>query len=211
VTDRLVATASRLLERRTSRRGILVRVAIGGSALAVAPLRYLLRPGSAEAVITCRDCRPGALCCDGWTEFCCTITGGSNTCPPYTFMGGWWKCTNYRGTKLCHSEGVRYYIDCNRLPSQRCPHGCSCADGLCRHRSTCCNVFRYGQCNTQVGKVTEVVCRMITCQNPGRLFPGQCSRHVLVDDRTCGHEAACLIKGAAAPSYTGLRAGGGAL
>src|SRR5437773_549053 len=42
VTERLVATASRLLERRTSRRGILVRVAIGGSALAVAPLRYLL-------------------------------------------------------------------------------------------------------------------------------------------------------------------------
>jgi hypothetical protein len=106
---------------------------------------------------------------------------------------------------------VRYYIDCNRLPGQRCPHGCSCAEGECGHRSTCCNVFRYGQCNTHIGKVTEVVCRMITCQNPGRLFPGQCSRHVLVDDRTCGHEAACLVKGAAAPPYTGLGAGGGAL
>ena len=70
MTDRLVSAASRLLERRTSRRGMLVRVAIGGSALAVAPLRYLLRPGSAEAVITCRNCRPGARCCDGWTEFC---------------------------------------------------------------------------------------------------------------------------------------------
>jgi hypothetical protein len=34
---------------------------------------------------------------------------------------------------------------------------------------------------------------------------------VLVDDRTCGHEAACLVKGAAAPAYTGLGAGGGGL
>ena len=100
MTDRLVATASRLLSRRTSRRGMLVRIAIGGSAIAVGPLRYLLRPGTAMAVITCRDCHSGALCCDGWTEFCCTINGGSNTCPPYTFMGGWWKCTNYTGTKL---------------------------------------------------------------------------------------------------------------
>ena len=58
VTDRLVAAASRLLERRTSRRGVLIRIAIGGSALAVAPLRYLLRPGSAMAVITCRNCHP---------------------------------------------------------------------------------------------------------------------------------------------------------
>ncbi len=47
MTDRLVSVASRLLERRTSRRGVLIRVAIGGSALAVAPLRYLLRPQSA--------------------------------------------------------------------------------------------------------------------------------------------------------------------
>jgi hypothetical protein len=211
VTDRLVSTASRLLERRTSRRGVLIRLAIGGSALAVAPLRYLLRPGSAMAVITCRNCHPGALCCDGWTEFCCTINGGVNGCPPYTFMGGWWKCTNYTGTKLCSAQGVRYYIDCNRLPGRTCPHGCSCAEGSCHHRSTCCNVFRYGQCNTHVHKVTEVVCRMITCTNPGRLFPGQCSTHTLVDDLTCHHEAACLVHGASAPPYRGLGGGGGTL
>ena len=45
-----------------------------------------------------------------------------------------------RGTKLGASEGVRNSIDCNRLPGQRCPHGCSCAEGDCGHRSTCCNV-----------------------------------------------------------------------
>ena len=209
MTDRLVSVASRLLERRTSRRGVLIRVAIGGSALAVAPIRYLLRPQSALAVITCRDCGGGALCCDGWTEFCCTINGGSNTCPPYTFMGGWWKCTNYTGTKLCASEGVRYYVDCNRKPGHSCPHGCSCAEGSCGHRSTCCNVFRYGQCNSRVHQVTEVVCRMITCTNPCHLFPSDCSCHVLIDDLTCHHEAACLVPGAAAPPYTGLGAGGG--
>jgi len=37
VTDRLVSVASRLLERRTSRRGVLIRVAIGGSAPAGGP------------------------------------------------------------------------------------------------------------------------------------------------------------------------------
>jgi hypothetical protein len=34
---------------------------------------------------------------------------------------------------------------------------------------------------------------------------------VLVDDLTCHHEAACLVPGASAPPYTGLRGGGGAL
>jgi hypothetical protein len=158
VTDRLVTAASRLLSRRTSRGGFLTRVAVAGSAVAVGPLRYLLRPTSALGIVTCADCGPGAACCDGWTAFCCTIAG-SNSCPSYTFIGGWWKCTDYVGSNLCSVEGVRYYIDCNRLPARSCPAGCSCANGECDHRHTCCNVFRYGQCNTQVGTITEVVCR----------------------------------------------------
>src|SRR5438094_6583076 len=76
----LVDAAARALERRTSRRGFLARLALAGSAAAVAPMRYLLRPLSPMAVIRCSDCSPGALCCDGWTVFCCTLTG-SNSCP----------------------------------------------------------------------------------------------------------------------------------
>ena len=39
--------ASGYLERRTSRRGFLVRAAVVGSALTVGPIRYLVRPQSA--------------------------------------------------------------------------------------------------------------------------------------------------------------------
>ena len=59
--------------------------------------------------------------------------------------------------------------------------------------------------------MTEVVCRMVTCTNPCHLFPSECSCHVLVDDLVCHQEAACLVPDAAAPPYTGLRAGGGTL
>jgi hypothetical protein len=52
---------------------------------------------------------------------------------------------------------------------------------------------------------------MITCHNPCRLFPGQCSCGVLVDNLTCHHEAACLVPGAVDPPYTGLGGGGGSL
>ena len=40
-----------------------------GSAVVLAPLRYLLQPGTAYAVV-CGDCGGGA-CCDGYSEFCC--------------------------------------------------------------------------------------------------------------------------------------------
>jgi hypothetical protein len=211
VTERVAGAASRLLERRTSRRGVLVKAAVAGSALAVGPLRYLLRPGSALAVVTCRTCG-GGRCCDGWTEFCCVINGGVNACPPYSYMAGWWKCTSYRGRQLCKTSGVRYYIDCNRKPGSSCPGGCRCANGSCANRSTCCNVFRYGQCNTQVPGVTEVVCRVVKCENPCRLYPGTCNCTTLVDDRTCSHEAPCLSSEGPPPPpppYTGLYGGGG--
>ena len=91
----LVERSSEFLARTTNRRGFLVRGAIAGSALTVAPLRYVLRPGTAYAAIcNCsgQSCDCGAACCDGYTEFCCTITG-ENACPPGTVAGGWWKAT----------------------------------------------------------------------------------------------------------------------
>ena len=106
MVDRLVNASATALARRTSRRGLLAKAALVGSALAVAPLRYLLYPESAHAVVTCRDCPPGSKCCDGWTEFCCTINGGINACPPHSYIAGWWKCTSYKGSKICADEGV---------------------------------------------------------------------------------------------------------
>jgi hypothetical protein len=188
----VVRQAAEALERRTSRRGLLVRAAVFGSALAVTPLRFLLEPVSAfAAIVRPNDCG-GGLCTDGWTEFCCTITGGLNTCPPYAYVGGWWKCTDYRGRQLCESEGVRYYIDCNRLPDRAAPHGCHCADNDCRHRRVSCNVFRYGQCNTAIEGVTEVVCRAVVCEHPATIPALNCGSTYKEDNRTCGHEAPCL-------------------
>ena len=67
-----------MLEARTTRRSFIVRAALAGSALTVAPLRYLLRPGSAYAAICgCagQACDCGSACCDGYTDFCCTMHG----------------------------------------------------------------------------------------------------------------------------------------
>jgi hypothetical protein len=187
----LVRGSALLLERRFSRRLALQRVALVGSALAVAPLRYLLYPGTAMAAIGPRDCR-GGLCTDGYTAFCCEINNGLNSCPEGSFPGGWWMCTDYAGRLLCAEQGVRYYVDCNAVPGAGFPGGCGCAGGTCEHRRVACNVFRYGQCNPQVPGVTAVVCRMVLCENPSTVRGLNCSSSLAVDDAVCAQEAPCL-------------------
>ena len=191
ITQRLVDSIAARLERRMSRRSALVRAAVAGSALAVAPVRYLIRPGTALAVIGPDSCSRGR-CTDGYTAFCCEIEQGRNTCPDGTYIAGWWKCTNYQGGGLCHREGVRYYIDCNRIPGHSFPGGCQCANGDCGKRRVDCNRFRYGQCNTQVRGTTEVVCRLMICQNPATVEGMNCNFTEMVDNNTCKHEAGCL-------------------
>jgi hypothetical protein len=192
VSERLVNGSAAFVERRISRRTALVRLATAGSALTVAPLRYLLYPGTALAALSPGQCA-GGLCADGYTAFCCEINSGSNTCPAGTFAGGWWKCTDYVGRQLCHEQGVRYYVDCNRLPGTYFPGGCHCAHDTCERRRVACNVFRYGQCNPQVRGVTEVVCRMVVCENPSRIPELNCSASLAVDNAVCAHEAPCLV------------------
>ncbi|HUY58903.1 MAG TPA: hypothetical protein VMV16_04265 [Solirubrobacteraceae bacterium] len=202
VSDRLVDSSAQLLEwgfadhgspaDGLSRRSLLLRVAVVGSALTVAPLRYLLYPGSALAAIAPSQC-DGGLCTDGYTGFCCEINKGHvNACPEGTFPGGWWMCTNYSGRQLCAEQGVRYYVDCNALPGRPFPGGCRCGVNSCRHRRINCNIFRYGQCNTEIGGVTAVVCRMVVCENPGTIEALHCSAALAVDDATCDNEAGCL-------------------
>jgi hypothetical protein len=202
--ERIATSVGDLVDRRLSRRTALSRAALAGSALAVAPVRYLVRPGTALAVIDPSHCGPKARCNDGYTAFCCEIEQGRNTCPANTYVAGWWKCTAYKGKGLCYQEGVRYYVDCNRTPGQRFPGGCQCANGDCNNRRVDCNHFRYGQCNTHVHGTTEVVCRLIICQNPATVASLGCNGTVMVDDKTCNHEAGCL-EGLAVP----LPGGGG--
>lgn len=197
---RLLDMVSSLVERRTSRRGFLVRTAVVGSAFAVAPLRFVLRPQTAmAAIVRPGDCA-GGLCADGFTEFCCAINGGSNTCPPGAYIGGWWKCSDYRGRRLCGEQGVRYYLDCNRLPGGPLPGSCHCANGDCRNRHTGCNLFRYGQCNTDIPELTEILCRVVICEHPSSVAEFHCNSSYKEDNRTCTHESPCLP--AAAPTQT---------
>lgn len=203
LAERVSTGLGSLLERRTSRRGVIARAALAGSAFAVAPIRYLVRPQPAWAVIGPGDCSSGS-CTDGYSAFCCEIEQGLNTCPKDTYVAGWWKCTAYRGHGLCHDAGVRYYVDCNRVPGEVFPGGCQCARGDCGRRRIDCNHFRYGQCNTQIPSTTEVVCRLVICQNPGTVQGMNCNGTEMADDKTCSHEAGCL-EGLAVP----LPGGGG--
>jgi hypothetical protein len=190
VTERIVEAAGSALGRRTSRRGLLARAALIGSALSVSPLQYLIRPLSAWAVIAPNHCK-GGLCSDGWTAFCCEIYHGANSCPPNSYVAGWWKCTAYRGRGICAREGVRYYVDCNRTPGTRFRGGCRCANNNCNERRVDCNHFRYGQCNAQVGGITEVACRLVVCEHPASISTFNCNSTYKVDNRTCAHEGGC--------------------
>ena len=177
---------------RVSRRGLLARAAVVASAMTVAPIRYLTRPVSAASIVRCSGCSGGAKCCDGWTAFCCQLPGGDNRgCPSYAYVAGWWQC-NYSDSALCNPTNVRYYLDCNRKPGSSCPQGCHCANNTCSNRGTCCNVFRYGQCNTHVKGVTEVVCRLVTCISPCKIGCLDCNCSSATSQVTCGHNADCL-------------------
>jgi hypothetical protein len=199
---RFVDSAAQKLAGKSSRRGFLGHAAVVGSALAVAPLRYLLHPQSAyAAIVRPWQCGSG-LCADGFTEFCCAINDGKNACPPNSYVAGWWKCTDYRGNSLCGDLGFRYYVDCNRVPGQQMTGGCQCANGDCGNRRTNCVMFRYGQCNTQVPVVTEVVCRVVICDHPASVAEFRCNSTYKEDNRTCTHDAPCLAHAGAAERFT---------
>ena len=173
--------AGLLAGRGFDRRRFLYRFAVIGSALALDPLRFLTRPTPAYASV----CGSGNSCDAGWSVFCCTINDGANTCPSGSYVAGWWKVD---ASAFCLGS-PRYYIDCNRKPGSSCR--CRCNTSGCDHRRVCCNVFRYGQCNTHIGGVTEVVCRLITCTPPWKWDPS-CGRTVRTDPETRSHTSKCL-------------------
>ena len=181
-SERLVERVAAKLERtRTDRRSVLVKSAVVGSALAVAPLDFLLRPGTAYASV----CGDGATCAGGWTAFCCTVHG-ANTCPPGSFAAGWWKID---ASPFCGGS-ARYIVDCNATCPTQCT--CRCASGTCDERRICCNQFRYGQCNIQIACAGPVVCRIALCTPPW-IWSSACTTTSRTDNRTVTHNAPCLV------------------
>ena len=194
VAQRAVDTVTGWLGRRTSRRGFLLRAGLLGTALAVDPKGYVLRPGTAYAAV----CGPGSGATSGWTVFCATINNGVNACPPGSIAAGWWKAD---GASLCGGK-ARYIIDCNATCSKCTTPGaragicssscwsCSCTSGLagtCDKRKVCCNAFRYGQCNMDVRQVGGVHCRVVSCTPPWKFE--ECSTAPATDNRTVDHNS----------------------
>jgi hypothetical protein len=180
-SERLVERVATTLGRtRTDRRSVLVKSAVVGSALAAAPLDFLLRPGTAYASL----CGDGASCAEGWTAFCCTVHG-ANTCPPGSFAAGWWKVD---ASPFCHGA-ARYIVDCNATCPTQCT--CRCASGTCDERRVCCNQFRYGQCNVDIACAGPVVCRVALCTPPW-VWSAACTTTSRTDNRTVTHNAPCL-------------------
>ena len=196
----VTAGLGNLLLSRTSRRGFLARATVTATAITVAPTDYLLRPGRAYAAIC--ECAPGtncdcsSLCCDGYTQFCCTINDGVNACPPGTFAGGWWKAD---GSQYC--AGARYYIDCQgECHGCGCGSGafcpscdqltCECALGSCANRHVGCTEFRYGQCHQEIACSGRIACRVVSCTPPWQL-DSTCTTVAQTDDFTANHYAPC--------------------
>jgi hypothetical protein len=205
----LVTKLSSVLERRLSRRSFVVRSAFVGSAVSAGGVGFVLRPGSAYgALCFCGDagCDCGSTCCAGYTEFCCVLDGGYNSCPADTVMGGWWRA---EGSIYC--DGPRYYMDCNGVCScsDGCGDGyqfcdtecdgltCGCADGTCDNYLTGCFQFRYGQCNQDVTCLGRIKCRVVTCVPPWEIEPN-CTQANAEDDGTADQSAACVTPG---PTY----------
>jgi hypothetical protein len=194
ITNWFMMKATGLLEKKASRRGFLIGSALAGSAVAVVGVDFATRPGSAYAQIT--GCPPGSLCTDGYTEFCCAINPGSNTCPPGTFAGGWWRADN---SSFCGGS-TRYYVDCMQnccgplTGYQNFCAGCTpceCANG-CDTRRIYCNYFRYGQCHQEIVQSGPIACRVVSCVPPYTVSDMACSSAAAVDNATAEHAGNCL-------------------
>lgn len=215
---RVLERTVNLLADRLDRRGFLGKAAVVGSAVVTAPLEFGMTPTSAYAAV-CRcngsSCACGSLCCDGYTEFCCTLNG-ANACPPGTITAGWWKVD---GSQFC-GGAARYYLDCNAQcggctcgSNGVCSGSCSgtpcgCAQGNCNNRKAGCTRFRYGQCNQGVRCVGPIVCRVVTCAPPWSFDPA-CGTTARTDNATRFHDRPCLNEPFGAVS--GITASDGAI
>lgn len=187
-----LALSERLINRitkrdkvpREGRRGFLVGAAVAGAALAVNPWGFLVRNASAYDAV----CGSAAACSDGYSVFCCTINNNLNSCPPDSFIGGWWKAD---ASSFCGGS-ARYYIDCNAYRDGAWK--CSCASGTCDSRRVACNQFRYGQCNLDIpySNTGPVVCRIVSCTPPWQQYGGVCTTSSATDQSTASHSAPCV-------------------
>lgn len=186
------AAASRLAGSGMSRRGFLGRFGAAAAAAVAAPGALLLDPNLAEAAACPQPdgCTSGVYT-DGYSAFCCTLTG-SNNCPAGTSPGGWWyACVP---TSMC-TAGRRYYIDCMGNCPSDCS-GCTCYNNQCNARRVCCNT---GYTNCGGSASAKLRCRLVRCSHPCNLW-ASCSCSGGKDQVTCNHGGSCIT----VPSNCGI-------
>ena len=81
VSERFAGAVGRLLERKVSRRSALSRAALAGSAFAVAPVRYMIRPGRRGPCSRPEHCRRRAVHATATRRSAARSSSGNNRCP----------------------------------------------------------------------------------------------------------------------------------
>ena len=115
-------------------------------------------------------CRCGSACCDGYTEFCCTLNGVERLPARHDHRRAGGRSTARRSAAAppATTSTATRRADRARAATATCSGacsgvGCGCAGGDCNNRKSGCTRFRYGQCNQDVACVGPIVCRVVTC------------------------------------------------
>ena len=166
-TNWFVMKAAGLLERKSSRRGFLIGSAMVGSAVAVAGCAPGTQPGSPYSHIT--DCARRRSAPTATPSSAAPSTSGLNTCPPGSFVGGWWRADLLQLLQR-HPLLHRLHAELLRArPRQRVlrrVHRVPLREVAATRARIYCNYFRYGQCHQEIGITGPIACRVVTCVPP---------------------------------------------
>ena len=159
------------------------------AAAVVAPRRYLAGVGLAALLVQRSTCDCRASCCDGYTEFCCSLTGhGRTTARRARSSSGWWKAD---GSGLC-GGAPRYYMDCNVVPPAN-PCSCGCASGNCGLRKACCTASGTASAAGDLARWGRSCAESSPARPRGSsIRPAPAGAH---DNNTRFHDAPCLRTG----------------
>jgi len=199
-SQRLAERVAGFLGAHTSRRGFIARTAVIGSALAVNPGGFVLRPArrtprSAGRLQTAPPATPpsavrrtvptSAHPARSW------VAGGRPT-DQATAAVDRATTSTVRTRALAAARAAAATTPSARRPASTA--AATATSGSCDQRRVSCNYFRYGQCHQEIGCGGPVACRVVSCTPPYELF-GECSNASATDNATTEHSAPCLPGG----------------
>ena len=196
VAEKVVGVVSSGLSSRSSRRGFLFRSTLVGSALALNPWRFLLRPGHRVRGVV----RTGRELLVGLDRLLLLDQRGQQLVSPRKHPG---RLVEDRPVGLLRRRRALHH----RLQRDLRHRAAAAAAASARRvvttaaaiaapdRATsacvCCNQFRYGQCHQELACVGPVVCRVASCRPPWEVDP-TCTTASATANETALHTAPCL-------------------